>query len=311
MRRYFPVRFFFFGTLLVVLISLPHPVSGRDRNDVVKALMTAVRSEDFDTAVADAERLGFGSQPLAEARLMYGIRMSDPKHLARVMKDVERGLIGFDPRDSIGGLQSVEQYRGLICLARAMIAHENGDEETFRDQVNKGFWLFPEQAGIFGRLVALRQMETRMENLRIDFATPLIDSSGHHLTLGELMGTQKALLLLFWSSASKGGTDGLSELLSQTPRLKHAGITLAGLNVEPKNPDIAAREYQEANAIAIPWVAETSAKSLARVLEVAGGPRAVLISREGRVLFNGSPRDAVLWRSVRRIAPGFAMPVFR
>ena len=293
---------------VVVLTGMVH---GQDRIGVVRKLMTAVRAEDFRQAVADAQRLGFGSQPLAEAKLMFGIRMADPAHLAAVMKDVERGIIGFDPRDSIGGLQSVEQYRGLMCLARAMIALEDGDEERFREEVNKGFWLFPEQGGIFGKLVAQQQMEIRMKHLRIDFASPLIDSLGRQLSLGELMGGEKALLLLFWSSSSKAGTDGLSEMLSQTPRLKHAGITLAGVNVEPKNPDIAAREYQEANGIAVPWVAEDGTRSLARVLEVAGGPKAVLISQEGRVLFNGHPRDAVLWRSVRRIAPAFAMPVFR
>lgn len=273
--------------------------------------MTAVKPAEFHVAVAEAEKLGFGSQPLAEAKLMFGIRMADPAHLASVMKDVERGLIGFDARDSISSLQSVEQYRGLMCLANAMIAHEAGDEEEFRKQVDMGFWLFPEQGGIFGKLVAMHQMEKRMSNLRIDFTAPLIDSTGETLVLGDLMGGQKAVLLLFWSSTSKTGTDGLGELLTQAPRLFHAGVTLAGLNVEPKNPDIAAREFQEANGVAIPWLAEVSPRTLSRILEVGSPPRAVLVSRDGRVLFNGHPRDAVLWRSVRRVAPGFAMPVFR
>ncbi len=310
-KRYFWVLRYFRCCLAVAFVVQAGVVCAQDRADVVRRLMTAVRAEDFRKAVGDAQRLGFGGQALAEAKLMYGIRMADAAHLVAVMKDVERGLIGFDPRDSIGGLQSVEQYRGLMCLARAMIAMDKGDEEAFREQVNKGFWLFPEQGGIFGKLVAQQQMEARMKHLRIDFSSPLLDSLGHELTLGDLLGQEKALLLLFWSSASKGGTDGLSELLSQGPRLKHAGITLAGVNIERKNPDIAAREFQEANGIAVPWVAESGARSLARVLEVHGGPRAVLVSREGRVLFNGHPRDVGLWRGVRLLAPSFAMPVFR
>lgn len=282
-----------------------------ERADVVKALMNAGRVEDLRKALAEAEGLGMGSQPLAEAKLMYGIRTADAKFLAGVMKDVERGLIGFDARDSIGGLQTVEQYRGLMCLARAMIARDDGDEETFREEVNKGLWLFPEQANIFGRLVALHQMQTRMAHLRMDFTSPLIDSNGRPDSLGGLIGTEKAILLFFWSSTAQNGSAGLPELLSQTPRLKHAGIAIAGVNVEAKNPDIVAREYQEANGVAIPWVAESGPRSLARMLEIGSVPRAVLVSREGRVLFNGHPKDPVLWRTISVIAPGFVPPVFR
>lgn len=286
-------------------------MNAAERADVIRALMNAGRVEDLRKAVQEAEKIGMGSQPLAEAKLLYGIRSADSDFLADAMKDIERGLIGFDARDSIGGLQTVEQYRGLMCLARAMIARDAGDEETFRDEVNRGFWLFPEQAGIFGRLVALHQMGIRMAHLRIDFTVPLVDSGGKSTQLGSVLGMEKAVLLFFWSATAPDGTKGLAELLTQAPRLKHGGIAIAGVNVESKNPDIVAREFQEANGVAIPWMAETGTKQLARMLEIGSLPRAVLISREGRVLFNGSPRDPVLWRTVRVLVPGFAPPVFR
>jgi hypothetical protein len=301
-------RFFLSLGFATVLAT---PVVSQDQASVLKALMTAVRGSDFETALANAEFLGIGGQALAEAKLLYGIRMADPVHLASVMKDLERGLIGYDPRDSVGGLHSVEQYRGLVCLARAMIAHEEDDEVKFRKEVNDGFWLFPEQANLFGKLVARRQLETRMKHALIDFASPLLDSKGEETSLAALLGSRRAIMLLFWSSATPTGKEGMSELLSQTPRLANAGITLAGVNVESKNPDIAAREFQEANGIAIPWVAEVGRRGLSHILEVTSAPRAVLISQDGRVLFNGHPRDAVLWRSVRKVAPQFAMPVFR
>ncbi len=274
-------------------------------------LLTAKTGAELRAASAAAVGTGLPKQAVAEAKLMFGIRTEDLEVLRGAVRDLEAASMTFDPQDSIAGLSTVEQFRGLLCYGKAIMALDAGEEGEFRDLVLKGFWLFPEQGGMFGKAAARFQTQERMANLTVDFSSPLIDTEGKETTLADLMGSSRAVVLYFWSDAGGAAAEGLLGLMPLVPRLKKHGLGLIGINTSAKNADIAARDFNAVNKLPIPLAGEPSGRGLARLVEATGSARLVVVSERGRIVFNGSPNDPGLWRAVKALVPSFEIPTLR
>ena len=291
-----------FCAFLAVLLS---PVTGKcdGQEDAFRQLLHPTSRAEMDSAVAAARAAGLSNQAILEARLIFGIQNDDTALISTLIPDLEEVALDFKPHNSPGGLKSVEQFRGLTCFARAMKAAEDRDEDEFRAQIAEGIWKFPQQAAMFGNLVVKFQLNERMSHLTVDFAMPLTQSTGETTTLSDLLGTQKALMLEFWSSQGEEKLSSLSGLLKRAGYLKTLGIAAAGVNIDAKDGDIAAEKVREQHKIQFPWVVEQRERSVTRLLDVASLPRVVLISQQGRVLFNGNPDDPGFGKALRRIVP--------
>ena len=132
---------------------------------------------------------------------------------------------------------------------------------------------------------------------------PLTTSRGEPTTLSDLLGTQKALLLEFWSSQGEEKLSSVPGMIKRASYLKALGIATAGVNLDVKDGDIAAEKAREEYKILSPWLVEQKERAVTRLLDVASLPRVVLISQQGRVLFNGNPAEAGFGKALRRIVP--------
>ncbi len=289
----------------VLLLTLLSPVTGKcdGQEDAFRQLLHPTNAAELEAAVAAAKAAGLPRQTILEAKLVFGIQNEDTALITKLIPDLEEVALDFKPQRSPGNLRSVEQFRGLTCYARAMKAAEDKDEDEFRAQIAEGMWKFPQQASMFGNLVVKFQLNDRMSHLTVDFAMPLTSSTGGGTTLSDLLGTQKALMLEFWSSQGEEKLSSLPALIKRAGYLKTLGITPVGVNIDAKDGDIAAEKIRQENKILFPWVVEQKERSITRLLDVASLPRVVLISQQGRVLFNGSPDEAGFGKALRRIVP--------
>ncbi|MDB6137730.1 MAG: hypothetical protein JWO94_802 [Verrucomicrobiaceae bacterium] len=291
--------------LCALAASFLLPATGKcdGQEDAFKQLLHPANAAELEAAVVAAKAAGLARQTILEARLIFGIQTEDTVLISKLIPDLEEVALDFKPHNSPGGLRSVEQFRGLTCYARAMKAADDKDEDELRAQVAEGLWKFPQQASLFGALIVKFQLNERMSHLTVDFGMPLMTSGGESTTLSDLLGTQKALMLEFWSAQGEEKLSSLPGMIKRAGYLKALGIAPAGVNIDAKDGDIVAEKVRLQNKIMFPWLAEQKERSITRLLDVASLPRVVLISQQGRILFNGSPEDPGFGKALRRIVP--------
>jgi hypothetical protein len=74
---------------------------------------------------------------------------------------------------------------------------------------------------------------------------------------------------------------------------------VVGLNTE-SNASIAAKVKQQKN-ISLPWLVEPKGEPYSGLLNIDSIPRMVLVSPEGKVLYNGHPSDPALKEALAKI----------
>lgn len=262
----------------------------------------------MDEAVAKARRAGLSAQQLAEAKVLFGIRMQDASYLMSLVPELESAALTFTPQPSMAGVGSVEQWRGLIAYVRAMSALEARHMETFREQVAEGMWNFPQQGELFGQLIEKFQLQQKMDQWVIDFATPLLESGATETTLGTMIGSKKAMLLVFWSGDAESSVQALSSAQKLHDMLKSSGIVVATVNAGTKDPEDITEKLREEKKLTLPCMIESSQRILVRQIEITSLPRAVLITQQGRVIFHGHPMDQSIWKALKRVVPTIRPP---
>ena len=114
-------------------------------------------------------------------------------------------------------------------------------------------------------------------------------SNGGHTTLAKLTKGKKAVLLDFWASWCGPCMALMPELKKKAEALGPQGIVVAGMNTEAE-PDTAEKTRKNLE-IKFPWLVEPEDAPLSDLLEIDSIPRMILISPEGKVLYNGHPQD--------------------
>jgi hypothetical protein len=125
------------------------------------------------------------------------------------------------------------------------------------------------------------------------------------------MKDKKAMLLHFWSPASKECEASLPDFLVTAKALGENGVAMVSLL--PENPPeilTKAREMIRPLGMNPPgaWLIDQKENPLARELRVQVLPVFILLSNEGRVLFNGDPTDDGLWDALKKIDPQIIRP---
>ena len=91
----------------------------------------------------------------------------------------------------------------------------------------------------------------------------------------------------------------MPELKNKAKKLGPQGIVVAGMNVERGLKK--AERTRKKLEIDFTWLVEPKGEPLSGPLEIDSIPRMVLISPEGKVLFNGHPQDAGLAEALAEI----------
>lgn len=297
--------------LLLTILIVPTFVRGNADANAVRLLLNAKTEEELNEAVAKARSSELPQQVVIEARMLYGIRNQDKRLLRNLLPDMV-GLTGnFSASSSIAGMTSVEQLRGMIAYIKALDAMDEHDEPGFRSQITEAFWNFPQQAELFGQTVEQFQLNDKMQRWALDFTIPLLESGGKETTLGSVIGSQKVMILVFWSSKNQASISALRSLPVIAGALKPHNIPLACVNIDHSEAEEEAEKLRAELKPTVPWLIESNERVLTAQIEVSSLPRAVVITQQGRVVFHGHPLDVELWRVLKRYAPTIKPPVAR
>lgn len=245
---------------------------------------------------------------MMEARALFGIRMQDAAYVISLVPELESAALSFKPQPSMAGITTMEQWRGLVSYARAMNALEHRDEESFREHVSQGLWEFPQQGELFGSLVEKFQLQGKMDQWVIDFATPLLESGATETTLSNIIGSRKAVLLVFWAGESEESAQTLMAAQKLSDQLRRSSIVVAAVNSAAGDAENITEKLREKMKLTLPCMIESSLRLLVRQMEITSMPRAILITQQGRVIFHGHPQDQSIWKALKRVAPTIQPP---
>ena len=293
---------------LAVLLSAQIQAQDKGPQELLQRLFDPQASqEQLLEAVKAAGQAGVPRQQLIEAKLVWGLRRQDAAWLEKIVPELEVLAANFDSTQS-AGLKSADEVRSFIAYAKALQAQSKGDAEGFKTQILEAIWANPSQGQMFTQVIEKQRREAKMAGLKIDLALPLTTHDGEATTLGDQVAGKKGLLLDFWASWCGPCMQLMPELKKKAAELAKNGVVVAGMNKDDQNAQTVAAKVRDEQGIDFPWLIEPAERPFSKLLEIDSIPRMILISPDGRVLYNGHPQDPALWSALQKLDPSIQAP---
>lgn len=265
----------------------------------------------LEAAIDEARKSGVSEQAILEARFLYHVDRREDDAIASMLPEFLKRRDAFKLEDS--AIFSVkEDWLAVIEYVQAIAALGKDDKDAFKKHITEAFWLSPRQASAFAPHIERLRLEESMRAVKIDFAIRLAPlSSGEPVALETLIAGKKALLFHFWSPLSQECEAAMPDFIATAIALSANGIAVASLV-----PDDSPKLLTDARAMLHPlgekppgaWLIDSKEKSLGRDLRIQNLPAMVLVSPEGKVLFNGDPTDDEFWEALKRIDARISRP---
>jgi thiol-disulfide isomerase/thioredoxin len=257
-------------------------------------------AEELLELAKEANKLGVPRQQIIEAKLVWGLRHQDAAFLTKLLPEVEVLASNFDPSQA-AAMPNAEAIQSFASYIRALKAQESKDAEGFKKHILEAIWLQPGQASVFIQSIEKARREQKMAAISVDMKLPLSDSMGEMTTLGDLVAGKKAVLIDFWASWCGPCMQLMPSLKKKGDTLPAHGIVVAAMNKDDENALSIAERIRKEQDMSIPWLIEPAERPFTKLFEIESIPRMVLISPDGKVLFNGHPEDPALWAALKKL----------
>ena len=307
--------FLFLGLPLCAQVGEPEETPMSPREDAVEQLLSERESvEALLKAAAAARALGVSEQAILEARFLFHVDRAEDAEIAALLPRFREMKGKFKLADSeIFG--SADDWLAVAEYVEALAALEQGDKDGFKRHITEAFWLSPKQGAAFAPHIDRIRLMDAMKAVQVDFTKTYADAlGGKETTLGEILGKRKAVLLHFWSPWSRECEATLVDFFITSEHLLGKDVAVASILPETSAKVIAdAKAMLAATGKKAPgaWIVDTKRNPISARLRVQSVPAVVLISAEGRILFNGHPTDGEFWKALEKTNPGILRPEMR
>ena len=303
---------------LTLLLLAPCPAQQSAEEGPPDALQPALERmfserespEQFEKAITTARALGASDQAILEARFLWHVDRREDAALAAMLPDflAQRGTFKLEDSEIFAVR---EDWLAVVEYVQAIAALEKDDRAAFKRHITEAFWLSPRQGAAFAPHIERLRLDDAMRKVKVDFSLPLRDLSGGPTDLAKLTGDANAVVLHFFSPWSRECEASMADLVATAGELGKHGLRVVNVIIEP-GPEALEETRglldEAAAAARLDWVTDNGKLPLSRSLRVQNVPVMVLVTRDGRVAFNGHPAEDALWQALGRIAPEARRP---
>lgn len=291
------------------------PAAPTQNETVRKELLTQIFSQlekpAFETALKKARAAGIPEQTLLEARFLHFIDHDDQVSLAKLAPEFIVFRDKFDLNLSeVFGVK--EDWLSVIHYTQALAALEKKDTHGFKKHITEAFWLNPRHAQIYAPHIERLRLKQAMANITISGDLALqTQENGKITSLNAINKGKQATILHFWSPISQEVAVNMPDFLLTSSECAANDISVISVLVGPSPESIKDAELMRAKHQAsakCAWVIDNQKTNLTNTLRITDIPTMVILSKEGKVLFNGHPSEPTFWETIQKIAPKFKRP---
>jgi hypothetical protein len=270
------------------------------KEEALEELLSERESKEaLEKAEAKAREVGLSEQAILEARFLFHVdRAEDTEIAAMLPQFVERKKKFVLAESEI--FASEDDWLAVIEYVHAIAAIGKGDKEGFKKHITEAFWLSPQQGAVFAPHIERVRLEDAMKDVQVEMTSAfksIMDES--NASLGETLGERKGLLLYFWSPHSQECELTLGDFFLTASHLIEKNVAVASILPETSDKIIGdAKKMLTETEKEIPgaWMVDDKEKPISTLLHVRNVPVVVLISNQGRVLYNGHPTEEQFWK---------------
>ena len=292
--------------------SAPEPAAASPKEAALERLLSERSSpEAFAQAVDEAGKQGIGGQAILEARFIFHVDRQEDAAVAAMLPEFLKQNESFKLGES-EIFATKEDWLAVIEYVQAIAALRGGDKAEFKKHITEAFWLSPKQGTAFAPHIERLRLDETMAAVKIDFSSAFNPvTGGEPVALSKIIGSNKAILLQFWSPWSGECEASLPDFTAITAELAKNNIPVATLileNSEKSTADTIAMLKPLGEKPPGVWLVDRERDPLSTLLRVQTVPVFVLVSSEGKILFNGSYDSKELWSSLAGINPSIKRP---
>lgn len=291
---------------------LIEPTSRSQKEKALEELFAERESKKaLEKRIITARENGASEQSLLEARFLFHVDRAEDSEIAALRSEILASIKTFDLSES-AIFASLDDWLAVSEYVQALAALEKGEEEKFKHHITEAFWLSPKQGAAFAPHIDRIRLMEAMKKTPIDFSRSFTDiRTKHSHKLSEMLGHNKGLILHLWSPWSDECKATMADLLTTATYL--TGKKISHIAVLPETND---KVVEDANALIVGlnrkisgnWIVDSQENSLSEMLKVQTVPTVILISNDGKILFNGHPSSEEFWNSLQRINPEIQRP---
>lgn len=287
------------------------PAQQVDEN-LIESLLSTRDENAFSEVLKKAELAQLPKQTLLEARFLYFVDQQDTQALAKLSHELIAARDEFSPKlSSIFSLK--EDWLAIIEFTQALDHLQQGNEALFKKHITEAFWLSPHQAGAYAPYIDKLRLKHAMSQVQV---SPKLEL--HSLLTKKLQPVlsqeSPVTLLYFWSPWSREFTETIDDFKATCLAAKQSNIpVLSVLAEQSKEVELDAKSLISETQIdtSAEWLIDTQHMDLSTLLRIQNIPTVVLLSKQGKVLFNGHPTNPLLWSTLEKTVDGFKRPTHK
>jgi len=281
------------------------------KESALEKIFASMGAAEFPAALEEAKKAGIHEQVILEASFLHYVDLRDDTALAALAPDFVKRRDTFDP-DNSEVFSIKEDWLAVVHYTQSLAALQKGDQAGFKKHITEAFWLSPRQAQAFAPHINRLRQDQAMAAITLDPNRSIQpQDGGPRTTLGQLMNEKKATVLHFWSPMSQEVQLNLPDFIRTTQSCNDQNIAVISVLVGQYptiKEDAEVIRKEDAGEAKCTWISDSNKGSLSNSLRIADIPTMVIVSPEGKILFNGHPSDKKFWIEIKKIAPEFKRP---